>query len=339
MDMMLSEAAATGNPVANPDANRGANAVRPLAIEARGLVKRFEGTTAVDGVDLAVPEGAIYGILGPNGAGKTTTLRMLLGIIDPDEGVRRVFGHDRPHDIARMIGYLPEERGLYPSMKAYEAIAFLGALRGLPLAEGKRRGRELLERHDLGHAADRQIRQLSKGMAQTVQLLGTLVHKPRLVVLDEPFSGLDAINQGKLEVMIRELAAEGTTVIFSTHVIAHAERLCEGVAIIAGGKVPYAGSVDEARDHIPAQVRLETRAREGRWRDALPQDARCEGDYWMFSLPESGIEPLLRALIEGEAGILSLSIERAGLHDAFVHIAGAAAARALSEQSAVEAAR
>ncbi len=335
MDMMLSEAAATGNPVANPDAN----AVRPLAIEARGLVKRFEGTTAVDGVDLAVPEGAIYGILGPNGAGKTTTLRMLLGIIDPDEGVRRVFGHDRPHDIARMIGYLPEERGLYPSMKAYEAIAFLGALRGLPLAEGKRRGRELLERHDLGHAADRQIRQLSKGMAQTVQLLGTLVHKPRLVVLDEPFSGLDAINQGKLEVMIRELAAEGTTVIFSTHVIAHAERLCEGVAIIAGGKVPYAGSVDEARDHIPAQVRLETRAHGGRWRDALPQDARREGDYWMFSLPESGIEPLLRALIEGEAGILSLSIERAGLHDAFVHIAGAAAARALSEQSAVEAAR
>ncbi|MGB5778447.1 MAG: ABC transporter ATP-binding protein, partial [Allopontixanthobacter sediminis] len=171
------------------------------------------------------------------------------------------------------------------------------------------------------------------------QLLGTLVHKPRLVVLDEPFSGLDAINQGKLELMIRELAAEGTTVIFSTHVIAHAERLCEGVAIIAGGKVPYAGSVDEARDRIPAQVRLETRAEHGRWRDALPADARREGDFWMFSLPESGIEPLLRALIEGEAGILSLSIERAGLHDAFVHIAGEAAARALTEQSAVESAR
>ncbi|WP_408609046.1 ABC transporter ATP-binding protein [Allopontixanthobacter sediminis] len=332
---MLSEATDAHNPASGGILETS----RPMAIEARGLVKRFEGTTAVDGVDLAVPEGAIYGILGPNGAGKTTTLRMLLGIIDPDAGIRRIFGHDRPHDIARMIGYLPEERGLYPSMKAYEAIGFLGALRGLPLAEGKRRGRELLERHDLGHAADRQIRQLSKGMAQTVQLLGTLVHKPRLVVLDEPFSGLDAINQGKLELMIRELAAEGTTVIFSTHVIAHAERLCEGVAIIAGGKVPYAGSVDEARDRIPAQVRLETRAEHGRWRDALPADARREGDFWMFSLPESGIEPLLRALIEGEAGILSLSIERAGLHDAFVHIAGEAAARALTEQSAVEAAR
>ena len=317
--------------------NDTANAGRPLAIEARGLVKRFEGTTAVDGIDLAVPEGAIYGILGPNGAGKTTTLRMLLGIIDPDEGVRRVLGHDDPHDIARLIGYLPEERGLYPAMKAVEAIAFMGALRGVPLAEGRRRGRELLEGHGLGHAADKQIRQLSKGMAQTVQLLGTLVHRPRLVVLDEPFSGLDAINQGKLEALIRNLAAEGTTVIFSTHVIAHAERLCEQVAIIAGGKVPYAGSVDAARDRIPAQVRLETRAREGRWRGALPADARREGDHWYFPLPETGIEPLLRALIEGEAGIVSLSIERAGLHDAFVDIAGEAAARALAEQSPAEA--
>jgi ABC-2 type transport system ATP-binding protein len=176
-------------------------------------------------------------------------------------------------------------------------------------------------------------------MAQTVQLLGTLIHRPRLVVLDEPFSGLDAINQGKLEAMIRRMAADGATVIFSTHVIAHAERLCEGVAIIAGGKVPYAGSVDAARDRIPAQVRLETAAPHGPWRAALPTDARHEGRYWLFSLPESGIEPLLRALIEGNAGILSLSIERAGLHDAFVHIAGEAAARALEEASPAEQAR
>ena len=311
--------------------NAGSSQARPLAIEAEGLVKRFDGFTAVDGVDLRVPEGAIYGILGPNGAGKTTTLRMLLGIIDPDEGVRRVFGHDRPHEINHLVGYLPEERGLYPAMKAYEAIAFLGALRGLPLAEGKRRGKALLEEHGLGYAIDRQIRQLSKGMAQQVQLLGTLVHQPTLVVFDEPFSGLDAINQGRLEKMMRGLAANGTTVIFSTHVIAHAERLCDEVAIIAGGKVPFAGPVDVARDRIRPQVRLETRASEGPWRAALPADARHEGAFWMFSLPESGIEPLLRALIEGEAGILSLSIERAGLHDAFVAIAGEAAARALEQ--------
>ncbi len=313
-----------------------ASDARPLAIEARGLVKRFDDTLAVDGVDISVPEGAIYGILGPNGAGKTTTLRMLLGIIDPDEGERRLLGHNRPHEVARLVGYLPEERGLYPAMKAYEAIAFLGALRGMPLKVGRERGRELLENHGLGYAADRQIRQLSKGMAQTVQLLGTLVHKPKLVVFDEPFSGLDALNQGKLERMIRKLADEGTTVIFSTHVIAHAERLCEQVAIIAGGKVPFAGSVDVARDRIPPQVRLETRAQTGAWRSALPADARQEGQAWYFNLPETGVEPLLRALIEGEAGITSLSIERAGLHDAFVSIAGEAAARALEAETGEE---
>lgn len=311
----------------------------PLAIEARALVKRFDGFKAVDGVDLSVPQGSVYGILGPNGAGKTTTLRMLLGIIDPDSGYRRILAAERPHDVAHAIGYLPEERGLYPSMKATEAIAFLGALRGLPLKEGRRRAHDLLERHGLGYAAERQIRQLSKGMAQQVQILGTLVHQPRLVVFDEPFSGLDALNQGKLEVMMRDLARQGTTVIFSTHVIAHAERLCDEVAIIAGGKVPFAGPVDVARDSIPAQVRLETRAWDGPWRAALPADARREGQFWRFALPDSGIEPLLRALIAGEAGILSLSIERAGLHDAFVAIAGAAAARALEQAKPEEAAR
>lgn len=312
------------------------SSLAPLAIEARGLVKRFDGFAAVDGIDLMVPEGAIYGILGPNGAGKTTTLRMLLGIIDPDQGSRRVLGALRPHDVAHAIGYLPEERGLYPAMKACEAIAFVGALRGLPLAEGRRRGRMLLEEHGLGFAADRQIRQMSKGMAQQVQILATLVHQPRLVILDEPFSGLDALNQGRLEGMIRSLAANGTTVIFSTHVIAHAERLCDEVAIIAGGRVPFAGPVDLARDRIRPRVRLETRCADGPWRKALPADARLEGRFWLFSLPESGVEPLLRALIEGGAGILSLSIERAGLHDAFVAIAGEAAARALVADSQEE---
>ncbi len=307
-----------------------------LAIEARGLIKRFDGTLAVDGVDIAVPRGAIYGVLGPNGAGKTTTLRMLLGIIDPDQGYRCVLGTERPTEVARRIGYLPEERGLYPSMKAYEAIAFLAALRGVPLGEGRRRARQMLEEYGLSHAADRQIRQLSKGMAQQVQLIGTLIHNPDLVVLDEPFSGLDALNQGRLEQLIRGLAARGATVLFSTHVIAHAERMCDQVAIIAGGKVPFAGPVDVARDRLRPQVRLETRAQQGAWRAALPADARCDVKaggtaFWYFTLPETGVEPLLRALIEGDAGILSLSIERAGLHDAFVAIAGEAAARALEE--------
>jgi ABC-2 type transport system ATP-binding protein len=300
-----------------------------FAVEARNLVKDFGEKRAVDGVSLTVPTGSIYGLLGPNGAGKTTTLRMLLGIIDPSSGERSVLGNIRPLEVASRVGYLPEERGLYPSMNAREAIAFLGALRGMPLAEGRRRGDQLLADAGLSDWAKKPIRTLSKGMAQTVQLLGTLVHDPRLIVLDEPFSGLDPINQGKLERLIRERAANGVTVIFSTHVIAHAERLCERIAIIAAGKVAFEGRVDEARSRLRQIVRLRTRACDGPWRSALPANARCEHGEWVFELPDSGPEPLLKALMDGDAGIETLAIERPGLHEAFVAIAGEAAAEAM----------
>ena len=303
-----------------------------FAIVATDLVKDFAETRAVNGVSLAVPSGSIYGILGPNGAGKTTTLRMLLGIIDPTSGSRDVLGFDRPLEAAPLIGYLPEERGLYPSMHAREAIAFMGALRGLSLAEGRRRADQLLDEHGLSEWSKKPIRTLSKGMAQTVQLLGTLVHRPRLIVLDEPFSGLDAINQGKLERLVRAQAAQGATVIFSTHVIAHAERLCQRIAIIAKGKVAFEGEVDEARSRLRPVVRLRTRASDGPWRSALPAEARQQDGEWLFELPQSGPEPLLRALIDGGAGIETLAIERPGLHDAFVAIAGDAAAVAMGAE-------
>ena len=309
-----------------------------LAIEARGLFKAFDGKTAVDGVDIAVPEGTIYGILGPNGAGKTTTLRMLLGIINPDRGHRSLLGHDQPLKAAQLVGYLPEERGLYPAMTTRDAIAFMGALRGLPLDVGRKRGEGLLRDNGLGDYVDKPIKSLSKGMAQTVQLFGTIVHRPKLIVLDEPFSGLDAINQGRLEQLIREEAAGGATVIFSTHVIAHAERLCERIAIIAGGRIRFEGSVAAARDRLNPQARLRTRAADGPWRSALPGGATQQGGVWHFELPSAGIEPLLKALIDGGAGIEELSIERPGLHDAFVAIAGSAAAREMENNAELEAA-
>jgi ABC-2 type transport system ATP-binding protein len=301
------------------------------AVEAADLVKDFGDTRAVDGVSLRVPTGSIYGMLGPNGAGKTTTLRILLGIIDPSSGTRQVLGHERPLEAASEIGYLPEERGLYPAMHCRDAIAFMGALRGLPLAEGRRRAEKLLEEHGLGDWAKKPIRTLSKGMAQTVQLLGTIVHRPRLLVLDEPFAGLDAINQARLEELIRREARSGVTIIFSTHVIAHAERLCERIAIIAKGKVAFEGAVDEARAKLRPIVRLRTRSDDGPWRSAIPEDARSEGKVWIFELPESGPEPLLKALIDGGAGIETLAIERPGLHDAFVAIAGDKAAAQMIE--------
>jgi ABC-2 type transport system ATP-binding protein len=207
----------------------------------------------------------------------------------------------------------------------------MGALRGLPIAEGRRRAVDLLAERGLADWTKKPIRTLSKGMAQTVQLLGTLVHRPKLIVLDEPFSGLDAINQEKLEALIRREADGGATILFSTHVIAHAERLCERVAIIAGGRVAFAGAVDEARGKLRPVVRLTTRAPDGPWRAALPAEARQESSgLWVFELPEGGPEPLLKALIDGGAGIETLSIERPGLHDVFVAIAGASAAQEMT---------
>ena len=293
-----------------------------LAVSANGLVKRFGERRVVDGVDIAVPQGMIYGVLGPNGAGKTTTLRMLLGIIEPDEGERLVLGHASPREASDRVGYLPEERGLYPGMKARDAIAFMGALRGLSWRAGRKRAGELMEAAGLGHAVDQKIRKLSKGMAQLVQLLGSVVHSPDLLVLDEPFSGLDPVNQERLEKLILAERDRGATVLFSTHVMAHAERLCDRLTIISGGTVRFEGTVADARSTLPFKAHyIPHHDLEGA-RAFLPDDAEREGEGWRFILPPEGIEATLVKLIGAGHGISGLSIERPGLHDAFVRIVG-----------------
>ncbi len=296
-----------------------------LAVSAKGLVKYFGDRRVVDGVDIAVPTGLVYGVLGPNGAGKTTTLRMLLGIIEPDEGERTLLGRSHPRDASDRVGYLPEERGLYPGMKCREAIAFMGALRGLPWATGRKRAAELLENAGLGHAADEKIRKLSKGMAQLVQLLGSVVHQPDLLVLDEPFSGLDPVNQEKLEKLIRAERDRGATILFSTHVMAHAERLCDRLSIIAGGKVRFEGTVNDARATLPMQAHYTPHHHVESAGALLPPDAQRENGSWRFTVPAEGVEALLVRLIDGGYGVSGLSIERPGLHDAFVKIVGAEA--------------
>ena len=293
-----------------------------LAVSAANLVKRFGDRRAVDGVGIAVPQGLIYGVLGPNGAGKTTTLRMLLGIIEPDAGERMLLGHDRPREASDRVGYLPEERGLYPNMKCRDAIAFMGALRGLPWKTGRKRAADLLDAAGLGHAADDKIRKLSKGMAQLVQLLGSVVHEPDLLVLDEPFSGLDPVNQERLELLIRAQQQRGATILFSTHVMAHAERLCDRLSIIAGGKVQFEGTVNDARATLPFKVQYTPHHHVEAARALLPADAERDGDGWRFTMPNEGVEALLIRLIEAGHGISGLSIERPSLHDAFVRIVG-----------------
>ncbi|MEG3084976.1 ATP-binding cassette domain-containing protein [Sphingomonas sp. PB2P12] len=292
------------------------------AVTASGIVKRFGDRRVVDGVDIMVPRGSVYGVLGPNGAGKTTTLRMLLGIIEPDEGSRTLLGYDFPRDASDRVGYLPEERGLYPAMKAREAIAFLGALRGLDWKIGRERAVVLMEAAGLGHAVDEKIRKLSKGMAQLVQLLGSVVHQPDLLVLDEPFSGLDPVNQERLEKLILNERDRGATILFSTHIMSHAERLCDRLAIIAGGKRRFEGTVADARGILPQRVHYTPHRPDPAIGGVLPGDAMQDGNSWRFELPNEGIESLLVRLIDAGYGISGLSIERPGLHEAFVRIVG-----------------
>lgn len=296
-----------------------------LAISASGLIKNFGGRRVVDGVDIAVPRGSIYGVLGPNGAGKTTTLRMLLGIIEPDGGTRSIFGGERPRDASDRVGYLPEERGLYPAMRAKDAIAFMGALRGLDLKTGRKRAVTLLEGAGLGQAVDTRIRKLSKGMAQLVQLLGSVVHQPDLLVLDEPFSGLDPVNQERLEDLIRAERDRGATVLFSTHVMGHAERLCDRLAIIAGGKRRFEGTVADARGTLPMRAHYVPERDDADVARHLPADATRDATGWHFEVPDGSVEQALSRLIAAGHGIAGLSIERPGLHDAFVRIVGKAA--------------
>lgn len=301
------------------------------ALNAIGLVKQFGEKRAVDGVDIVVPTGSIYGILGPNGAGKTTLLRMLLGIIEPDSGSRQLMGSDHPRSKSYQVGYLPEERGLYSGMKAREAIAFMGALRGLDWATGRERADDLLAEAGLPDAPGTKIGKLSKGMAQLVQLLGSIVHRPDLIVLDEPFSGLDPVNQGRLEDLILAERERGATVLFSTHVMAHAERLCDRLAIIAKGQRRYEGSVDEARAMLPMQAHYTPRRSDHGLADLLPGDAVAEGNEWRFAVPADGMEALLGRLLENGYGIAGLSLERPSLHDVFVALVGAETVEKMEE--------
>lgn len=227
------------------------------ALSLDGVSKRYGDFHAVRDVSFSVPAGRICGFLGPNGAGKTSTIRMALGLIAPTSGQITVLGSDDARKVRDRIGFLPEERGLYKRMTPIDAIAFFAGLKGMADGEARKRGKAMLEAQGLGPFMAKPIQSLSKGMAQKVQLLSALAHEPELVVLDEPFSGLDPVNQQALEAMIRDIAARGATVLFSTHVMQHAERLCDRVVLMARGRKVFDGDVAEARAAAPRVLVLE----------------------------------------------------------------------------------
>jgi len=293
------------------------------------VVKRYGGFTAVDDLSFAVAPGEIYGFLGPNGAGKTTTLRMMLDIINPTAGRIAILGSASAIPVRRRIGYLPEERGLYKKMKAVDSIAYFSQLRGMSRGAARKRAMALLEEFGLAEFARSKCEALSKGMAQKVQLLSTIAHEPELLILDEPFSGLDPINQQTLEDLIRNQRAAGRTIIFSTHVMQHAERLCDRFLIMAHGQKRFEGTMAEARAsfaqrlHVRTTAPMEALTALGGIETIRIEDSSGDETTYEIELAD-GADPqtfLERAVA---AGVALTRFEQAGatLHDIFVSLAG-----------------
>lgn len=218
------------------------------AVRLEGVVKQFGDHRAVDGLAFEVPRGSIFGLLGRNGAGKSTTIRMILDIIRPDRGTIAVLGRPIDQELKDRLGYLPEERGLYPKMKVIDLLEFLGSIKGIARAEARSRSERWLERLELADWTKKKVQDLSKGMQQKVQFIGAILHEPDLLILDEPFSGMDPVNQELFTELIGELGANGATVIFSTHVMASAEQLCKRIVLIDHGKAVLSGDLDEIKE-------------------------------------------------------------------------------------------
>ncbi|HSH75724.1 MAG TPA: ATP-binding cassette domain-containing protein [Longimicrobiales bacterium] len=298
-----------------------------VAVRLEGVTKRFVGRPAVAGLDLEVPAGVTYGLLGPNGSGKTTTIRMIMGILRPDEGSVSLFGSS-PDLAGRVrVGYLPEERGVYKKMTCLELLIFLGAIRGVRRPEARRRALEWLERLGLGERADGKIEDLSKGMQQKVQFIGTVIHEPELLILDEPFSGLDPINQDVLEQIVLEFRARGTTVLLSTHLMDHAERLCERVCLISGARKVLDGDLAQLRAaERSGVVEVEFRGPD-HWLEG-PEIRRIEKvGSGLHLILQTGADhqAILRRGVEAGVEIHTFDLVEPRLHEIFVRHAGAGA--------------
>lgn len=297
------------------------------------VTKTYGDFTAVDDISLSIPRGSIYGFLGPNGAGKTTTIRMILEIIRPTRGQITVLGHPSALDVRNRIGYLPEEKGLYKKMKVWAIIQYFGMLKGLDRRTAKTRAWSLLEQYGLKDFAEAKVESLSKGMGQKVQVLSAVAHKPELVILDEPFSGLDPVNQGVLEELIRDMAAQGQTVIFSTHVMQHAERLCDHILLIARGRKIFDGTIAEAKATIPRRIFIETGDDIAPLRqiggieeilaaDTVDGDAAAGGGWQLLINEHLNPQLVLKTCFDQGIALSRFDFTEPSLHDVFMHLVG-----------------
>lgn len=262
--------------------------------------KSYGDFQAVRGVSLSVLPGTIFGLLGPNGAGKTTTIRMIMDIVAPDTGEVHFFGRPRTRDDLHQVGYLPEERGLYRKMKVQDHLVFLGAIHGVSKQDALPRIERWLERLEISDWTDKKVEELSKGMQQKIQLVGTLLHEPDIVILDEPFSGLDPINQGLFKKTLAEYKAEGRTILFSTHVLEQAEKLCDHICLISKGRAVLTGELAAIRREMGGNsFRLEAEGDLTRLKDVPGVDQVVEQESYVKLMlePDAKGSTVLREIV------------------------------------------
>lgn len=311
-------------------------------VSVEAVTKRFAGHTAVNRLSLEVAPGGIFGLLGPNGAGKSTTIRLIMGILEPDEGAIALFGsREGSRQLSARIGYLPEERGLYKKMKVLDHLIFLGETKGLRRADARKRAQGWLERLGLADWALKKVEDLSKGMQQKVQFAGALLHEPELVILDEPFSGLDPVNAQGMKDIVVELAAAGRTVLFSTHVMEQAERMCDRIAIIARGEKVVGGTLAQVKAdfggrHVALGFAHDKQRAEKIFADrSLVASIDDYGASAELQMAEGADPERLLALLVGEGvGLRRFEIVEPSLNAIFIAKVGAEAATAAAHTEA-----
>ena len=290
------------------------------AISLRDLVKSFGSFRAVDGVSFEVPRGHIFGLIGPNGAGKTTTIRMVMDIIRPDSGDVRVLGQEVRNVAKSKIGYLPEERGLYRKMKVIEMLEFQGSIKGARPAAARKEALGWLERLEIGEWADKKVEELSKGMQQKVQFVATVLNRPQILILDEPFSGMDPVNQNLFKDVMLELHRGGATIVFSTHQMDTAERMCKEIALIYRGKLVLGGLLAAVKAGFGKNSVMLEYEGDGAFLAGLRGVARID-DYGASSeirlVPGADPQELLAAAVQ-RLRILRFEVVAPTLHNIFI---------------------
>ncbi|KIL50120.1 sodium ABC transporter ATP-binding protein [Jeotgalibacillus alimentarius] len=289
------------------------------------VTKRFGSHTAVDSLSLTIPKGEMFGFLGANGAGKTTTFRMILGLIDLTEGSIRWNNEPIGYDTSSLIGYLPEERGLYPKMKVKEQIVYLARLRGMDKKNAEKELIEWLRKFNVPEYENKRVEELSKGNQQKIQFIASVIHKPQLLILDEPFSGLDPVNVELLKKAVYELKEQGTTIVFSSHRMEHVEELCESLCIIHRGSPIVQGRLNEIKRDFGKKNLMIKADFELKELETLPGVIKMKKLIGgaILQIENEDVSQAILDFLKPKGFIRQFSLEEPSLNDIFIEKAGA----------------